>query len=283
MVTTRAQERAEATSGQKPTKAEQPIPAKKHTAEKKNIQKAAGKVEKRKLPKRGEEEHKKGAEKPVSNAVRNDIDKLIAKRGSLPLDDLNLRSRPKPGTEMILALLMEAMLKAAPISHQKAEATLGLLLEHGFQDVNNLKNSSWDERAKVLIQGGYRHYYKRAASNLAELADWVIDKYEGDLENFHAETGGSNSRIRSTLKEIKGFGDVAVDIFLASVQSAWPETAPFIAERSLQTAEHIGIGTDVEAIFKTLHSDSKDMCKLARALTEIRLEKEEQEFQVHEE
>lgn len=109
------------------------------------------------------------------------------------------------------------------------------------------------------------------------------DTIDGDLTNLYKETSGSRSEIRSALKQIKGIGDVAVDIFLSSVQSLWPEVAPFIPERSLATAQHIGIGTDVNALYKAVGKDPKQMCKLSRALTKIRLEKDEKEYMVHEE
>lgn len=102
------------------------------------------------------------------------------------------------------------------------------------------------------------------------------------MTKMYEETHGSRSEIRAALKSIKGIGDIAADIFLSSVQSIWPEVAPFIPQRSLATAEHIGIGTDVDKLYEAVGKDPKRMSMLSRALTKIRLDHDEGEYTVHE-
>jgi len=77
------------------------------------------------------------------------------------------------------------------------------------------------------------------------------------------------------MKEIKGVGDLAGEIFLDNVQSVWPSMAPFIDLRSLKTAKEIGIGTDVEAIYEALNRDPVQMSWLANGLSNVRLEHRE--------
>ena len=86
--------------------------------------------------------------------------------------------------------------------------------------------------------------------------------------------------IRSRLKEIKGLGDVGVDIFFDTAQAIWPCLAPFLDPRSAKTAEDIGISGDAQALWETkeVNKDPVAMCKLAGALTKVRLEKRESEF-----
>ncbi|KMP00529.1 hypothetical protein CIHG_07341 [Coccidioides immitis H538.4] len=276
MVRTRAQERAEASSAQKQVKAEEHVPPKELVAEKKHMQKPKKRTKKHEIP------EAEKATKPLSEAARKDIQQLLTEQGSFPLQEIGFSFPLSSSSATVLALLFEALLKAAPISHKTADETLKELLKHGYEDINVLKNSSWDERSDVLIEGGYRHYYKKTSSELGELAEWAMDKYNGDLNNLYKQTAGSRAEIRTAIKHIKGIGDVAVDIFLSSIQSFWPEVAPFIAERSLVTADHIGIGKDVEAIYEAVGRDPKQMCMLARALTKIRLEKEEAGYTVHE-
>lgn len=81
------------------------------------------------------------------------------------------------------------------------------------------------------------------------------------------------------MKEIKGVGDIAVDIFFTSIQHLWTDLAPWIEPRSLETAKRLGIGKDVEAIYDAVKRDPREMCKLSRALAQVRLEKEEKEFE----
>lgn len=46
----------------------------------------------------------------------------------------------------------------------------------------------------------------------------------------------------------------------------------------MKTAKQCGIGDDVHVIWRTVEEDSESMCKLANALTKVRLEKKEGEF-----
>jgi len=71
---------------------------------------------------------------------------------------------------------------------------------------------------------------------------------------------------------------VGADIFFDTAQGVWPCLAPFIDPRSSKTAAAIGIGSDVQVLWKEVGQDPMQMCKLASALTYVRLEKKEAEF-----
>jgi hypothetical protein len=80
------------------------------------------------------------------------------------------------------------------------------------------------------------------------------------------------------LKNIKGLGDVGIDIFFDTAQNLWSRLGPFIGPRSV-AAERIGLGYDVNTLWEDVGRDSKEMCILVAALTTIRLEKNEKEFE----
>lgn len=92
---------------------------------------------------------------------------------------------------------------------------------------------------------------------------------DGDLNNLLKRANSSAAKVRSLLQEIKGIGRVGTDIFCDAAQAAWPCLAPFIDPRSMQTAEHCGIGSDVEGIWHAVGKDPVEMCKLSSALTMI--------------
>lgn len=75
------------------------------------------------------------------------------------------------------------------------------------------------------------------------------------------------------MKEIKGIGDLAVELFFDNVQSIWPCIAPFTDSRSLQTAKEVGIEPDMDAIYSTLDRDPEQMSRFANGLSTVRLEK----------
>lgn len=78
------------------------------------------------------------------------------------------------------------------------------------------------------------------------------------------------------MKEIRGVGDLAVDLFLDNVQSICPSIAPFLDSRSLKTADEVGIGTDLDAIYKALQQDPLHMTWFAIGLSAVRLEKRQE-------
>lgn len=90
---------------------------------------------------------------------------------------------------------------------------------------------------------------------------------------------GDRNKVRLAMKEIHGMGDLGVELFFNNVQSIWPSIAPFLDSRSLETADEIGIGTDLDAIYGALHRDPEEMSLLANGLSEVRLEKKQREFQ----
>lgn len=73
--------------------------------------------------------------------------------------------------------------------------------------------------------------------------------------------------------EIRGVGELAVDVFLNNVQSVWPAMAPFLDERSIKTADEIGIGTNLDAMYEAVQRDPVQMSWLANGLSAVRLEK----------
>ena len=71
---------------------------------------------------------------------------------------------------------------------------------------------------------------------------------------------------------------MGIDIFFTQAQHVWTCLAPWIDPRSLNTAEKIGLGQDVQALWKEVGEKPESMCRLACALTEVRLEKKEAEW-----
>lgn len=74
-------------------------------------------------------------------------------------------------------------------------------------------------------------------------------------------------------------GDLAVELFFDNAQAVWPCLAPFVDSRSLATAEEVGIGGNVDAMFAEVGRDPVEMCRLARGLSVVRLDKRQRELQ----
>jgi hypothetical protein len=88
--------------------------------------------------------------------------------------------------------------------------------------------------------------------------------------------------VRELIREIKGFGDVATDLFCDDAQAVWPILAPTIDHRSLDTADDVGIGPDIDSLYTLLGRDPVQMSKLARGLSNVRLSKRTEEIEQEE-
>lgn len=110
----------------------------------------------------------------------------------------------------------------------------------------------------------------------------MINVYEdGDLNNLLKRAHGQRENTRALVKEIKGVGDLAAELFFGNVQSVWPSIAPFIDSRSLQTAEEMEIGAKMHAMYSALHQDPKQMSLFVNGLSSVRPEKKQFAFKEH--
>ncbi|KAI0172621.1 hypothetical protein GGR52DRAFT_572447 [Hypoxylon sp. FL1284] len=199
-----------------------------------------------------------GDENKASDAGMSKIHQLISQHGRLPLSDTDLSDPESPKPETVLAMLLNAMLSSSRISHVLAAKTIALVIRAGYHKLDVLKESTWEERTKVLTEGGYTHYREKTATMMGDLAQLIRDKYDPD--------GAQN---------IKGLGDVGISIFFDTAQHVWPYLAPYVDPRSVKTAQTIGIGSDVQVLFQEVGKQPKEMCRLAAALT---LDSKEVEF-----
>lgn len=93
------------------------------------------------------------------------------------------------------------------------------------------------------------------------------------MNNLLKQANGQVDKAGILLKEVRGLGDLAVEVFFNNAQSVWPSIAPFVDSRSLKTAAEIGVGTDLDYIYGQLERDPVRMSWFANGLSEVRLEK----------
>lgn len=213
----------------------------------------------------------------IDESAAAKVHKVIEEFGALPLKDAGVAEPLQATPETILAMVLDAMLKSTRISHSLAQKAVNTVIEAGYHDIKKLSQTTWDDRVDVLAKGGYNRYREQASTNFGALIEFVNGKYDGDLNNLYRKADHQPRKVRELIKEIKGLGDLGTDIFFNNAQSIWRTLAPFIDARSLRTADDIGIGTDVDAIYKELEFDPVQMSKLANGLSAVRLEKKQGE------
>ncbi|OJJ50871.1 hypothetical protein ASPZODRAFT_55175 [Penicilliopsis zonata CBS 506.65] len=212
--------------------------------------------------------------------VSSRVNKILNEYGRTPLSSTSIQEPLQSTPETILAFVLDALLKSRPISHDLAQRAANQLIEEGYHDINVLAGSTWQERTKALQAGGYNRYREQGATNLGDLATLVNDKYSGDLNNLVSRANRNRDKVKHLIKEVKGLGDLGADIFLNNVQSVWPSMAPFVDARSIKAAEELGLGTDLEVIYRELGHDSFKMSRFANGLSAVRLEKKVHKVEV---
>ena len=96
----------------------------------------------------------------------------------------------------------------------------------------------------MLNRHGYARYDERTAAMLGDACELLLERYRGDLRRLRDEAGRDPRRERRLLKQVKGLGDVGVDIFFREAQVAWEELFPFVDRRAAQTARRLGLDAD---------------------------------------
>lgn len=194
---------------------------------------------------------------------------LLDRHGQTFADELGLDLR-KATPSALFGLLLFAVLSSARIRSTNATEGTRALLVAGWSDVARLAGSSWEERVRVLNQNGYARYDERTARMLADLADQVQDRWDGDLRRLREEADGDPKKCKALLTEHKGLGPVGADIFLREAQQCWTEMRPYVDKRATAAAKTLGLpakASDLAALV-----DGNDLARLVAALVRTSLE-----------
>lgn len=148
----------------------------------------------------------------------------------------------------LFRLLVASILFSARIGAGQAVKAARALTDEGWTTADKLADTSWRERVRVLNRHGYARYDERTAAMLGDACELLLDRYRGDLRRLRAEADQDPKEERRLLKEVKGLGEVGVDIFFREAQVAWAELFPFVDRRVGQAARRLGLDPDPRAL-----------------------------------
>ena len=86
--------------------------------------------------------------KALDESMKRRVNRLLTNYGSLPLTDLSLPNPSSTNPNNVLALVFNAMLTSARISHELAFKSVKCLIEAGYQDIKTLTRSTWEQRTE---------------------------------------------------------------------------------------------------------------------------------------
>jgi hypothetical protein len=141
-----------------------------------------------------------------------------------------------------------------------------------------MAGTTWDQRVAELNDAGYARYQERTATMLGDLSELLLERWDGDLRQLREEAGRDPRQERTLLKQVKGLGDVGVDIFFREIQATWSEVAPFADRRALRASQQLGLGGSAEELRRLAGSD-REVTRLVAALVRAGFENDLQELQ----
>jgi endonuclease III len=209
----------------------------------------------------------------MAKPSRSAIEKaLLERHGRTYAEELGINlARGSPSA--LFELLCAAILFSARIGAQQGVKATRAMFDQGWTTAEKLAATSWDERVRVLNQHGYARYDERTATMLGDACDLLLDRYKGDLRKLREAAGRDPRQERKLLKEIKGMGEVGVDIFFREVQVVWDELFPFADRRALDAAEGLGLPGDARALARG--HDPRTFARLVAGLIRMRLAKDQ--------
>lgn len=181
--------------------------------------------------------------------VQRVVDALLDRHGTTFAAEagIDVANTPAP----LFQLLCLSILVSARIRARAAMKAARALFENGWTTVDEMAESTWAQRTKVLNEAGYARYDESTS--------------RGDIRRLRDEADRDPDAERVLLRECKGIGDVGVDVFFREVRAAWAEIHPFVDERARRSAGRLDLPDDAHRL-AALTSGPDQMVRLVAAL-----------------
>lgn len=181
-------------------------------------------------------------------------DRIVRQHGTTYAEAAGITLRDKPSP--LWRLLMLSLLLSARIDSGIAVKAARELSRDGLRTPDRTLASTWQQRVDALGRGGYRRYDERTATQLADAAQLVVDRWKGDLRRLHEDAAGDSDRALELLQSFKGIGPAGAAIFLREAQAVWPDMRPFVDELALQGAKTLGLPTTSSRLYAEVPHDA---------------------------
>lgn len=172
----------------------------------------------------------------MSDAVR----RLLKVAGTTYAAEAGIRLKNTP--QPLFQLLMLCSLMSKPISAELAGAAARELFALGLRTPQKVLEADRADMIHAFGRAHYVRYDESSASRLPEMARHALDSYGGDLRRL--AQGEDTAAAKRRLKEFKGIGDAAADIYLREVQDVWTWARPYFDKKALAAARELGLPTD---------------------------------------
>ncbi|MFK0292684.1 endonuclease [Streptomyces sp. NPDC090442] len=178
---------------------------------------------------------------------------------------ITLRDKPAP----LYQLLVLTVLCSIRIKAEIAAGAARELFAAGLRTPRAMADSGWRVRVDALGRAHYVRYDESTATALGRGAEFVLDRWHGDLRRMWAEAGGERGQLAGLVQEVPRIGPVGAGIFCREAQAVWPGLRPFFDERSCATAKELGLPHTARGLGALVRPE--DAARLAAALVRVGL------------
>lgn len=196
---------------------------------------------------------------------------LLEHGGETYAKEAGIKLEGKPAA--LYQLLVLSVLMSARISGGIALASAREVFQAGYTTPQKMREATWQQRIDALVKGGYRRYDESTSTTLGEGAQFVLERYGGDLRRMASEADGDVKRLQGLVKQVKGIGNIGSDIFLREVQGVWPAVRPYLDKQAVKGAQRLGLPDDPESLTALVRDDDLDrfVAGLVRAARDKKL------------
>jgi endonuclease III len=187
---------------------------------------------------------------------------LLAEAGPTYAEEAGIRLKDQPAA--LYKLLVLANLLSTRISADIAVAAARELFEAGGGTARGTVRMTWQERVDALGRGHYVRYDESTATRLGDMAQQVLDDYDGDLRKLPSRAEHDVGRAKELLQRFPGIGPTGAGIFCREAQAVWPWLRPYLDELTLKGAGRLGLPTEPKRLADLV--PERDLSRLASAL-----------------
>ncbi|MGH3376419.1 MAG: endonuclease [Actinoallomurus sp.] len=194
---------------------------------------------------------------------------LLSEAGHTYAEDAGIVLKDQPTA--LFKLLVLANLLSNRINSDIGVAAARELFAAGGGTARGLARLSWQERVEALGRAHYVRYDESTSTRLGDMAEKVMEDYEGDLRKLPQKAGRDAGTAREMLQAFPGMGPVGAEIFCREAQAIWLWLRPSFDSIVLKGADRLGLPTDPEGLAELV--DDRELARLASALVRVAKDK----------
>jgi endonuclease III len=194
---------------------------------------------------------------------------LLSEAGRTFAEEAGIPLKDQPAA--LFKLLVLANLLSTRISADIAVAAARELFEAGGGTARGMAKLTWQQRVDALGRAHYVRYDESTSSRLGDMAEQVLEEYDGDLRKLPLKAERDIGHAKELLEEFPGIGPVGADIFCREAQAVWPWLRPYFDDLTVKGAERVGLPTDPKRLADLVKE--RDLAPLTAALVRVAKDK----------